>query len=90
MPDTPVFRAGDLACYDGLHALIPCKVTRVYRDGAGAVRLDLVITASRSSYPRGYVRKEVAPHYVWPRALVRYRKYSTVLAGPYAWLPEDE
>lgn len=84
MAKTSIHMAGELAYYDGLFSLVPCRVLRVYGEAGEPTRLQVVVTAARPGYPRGLVLNAPMTR-VWPRGLVRRRKRSAVLVGTYAW-----
>lgn len=73
----PVLRTGDLAYYDALTAIIPCKVLSI-RGESGAPgsqsSVRIKTTAARNGWPKG-TEFDSFSHHVVPRAAFFWRRY---------------
>ena len=73
----PVLRTGDLAYYDALTAIIPCRVLSIRGESgapgsASSVRIKT--TAARNGWPKG-TEFDSFSHHVVPRGAMKFRRY---------------
>ena len=81
--------AGELAYYDTFVGLVPCKVTKVWRDN-GHTLVSIKLTATRGAYKRGEEIADLRHDYVVPRSSVRVRSGMYRICNNYTWQPMKE
>jgi hypothetical protein len=79
-------KTGMLAYYDTFAGLIPCKVTKVFKDSGDCgtvVKAEFILTSDRQAYKKGEVLTDLAFHVI-PRKAIRKTRYSSLIM-PYEY-----
>ncbi len=82
--ELPQHKVGELAYFDSITGMVPCKVCGVTQ-AAYSKLVSIKITSNTRLYKRGEILEFSEGHIV-PRRNIRRRKYETVIVGEWEWV----
>lgn len=82
--ELPQHKIGELAYFDSMTGLVPCKTIGLADTALGKL-ISIKVTANTRLYKRGETLEFSEGHIV-PRCNIRRRKYKTVIVGEWEWV----
>ncbi len=82
--ELPQHKIGELAYFDSLSGLVPCKTVSLAETPL-AKFVTVRVTAKTKLYKRGEILEQPQTRIV-PRCNIRRRKYKTVIVGEWEWV----